>query len=66
MQRIDTILEAETIDEIFAISSFGAHPLTGTREGEIAIVLHGRWRLHIVQMDEGTVQVKEVTNHYGD
>ncbi len=41
------------------------HPLAGRHKGHYAIDLHGRWRL-IVSIDNETIRIEEVSNHYGD
>ena len=43
------------------------HPLRSSQRGERSIYLAGRWRLIVMKGDnEQTVNIDEVSNHYGD
>ena len=65
VQRVALLLDAERFDDLFAATSLHLHPLLGDRRGEYSMTLQGRWRL-IVTVDEDTITIEEVTNHYGD
>jgi len=66
IQRIGIIYRARRFDDLYSIRSLRLHKLEGGREAEYAITLHGRWRLIVVSLEEGSVRVQEVNNHYGD
>lgn len=43
------------------------HNLKGNRAGQLAAVLHGRWRLIFdVDPDTNVATILEVSNHYDD
>jgi len=64
--RVQALYAANKFGDLFTLRSLGMHELKGGREGQYAIILHGRWRLVVVPEAEDTVRVKEVTHHYGD
>ncbi len=67
INRVDKLLAAEKLSELFDSASLRLHPLTGERAGQYAVTLLGRWRLVItVSPDQRTAIVEEVSNHYGD
>ena len=68
VQRVTTLYDCESIDDLYKIPSFNFHPLKGNRDGQYAIDLNGQIRL-IVCFPVGaknTVRVEEVSKHYGD
>ena len=64
--RVIRILTAvRDFRDLYRLSQLRLHPLHGSRSGEYAMTLSGRWRV-IVTLEEPGVVVEEVTNHYGD
>jgi plasmid maintenance system killer protein len=54
--------------DLYAIGALRLHPLTGPRQGQLAMTLKWRWRL-IVTVGSDTmtvVRVEEVSKHYDD
>lgn len=41
------------------------HALSGSLAGCFGITLHDRWRL-VIRIKDDTIEILEVTNHYGD
>lgn len=67
IQRITTLMAAEKLDDLFSLRSLRLHPLRGSREGQYALTLHGRWRLIVSHSEEQSeILVEEVSHHYGD
>jgi plasmid maintenance system killer protein len=65
--RLDMIEAAPHWHSLSAVQALRLHPLTGNRRGSWALTLHGRWRLILHAVDDGTmVVIEEVSNHYGD
>lgn len=64
-QVVSAILRVGTRSDLFALRRLRLHPLTGERGGHYAMVITGRWRLHLAFVEEG-VLVEEVSRHYGD
>ena len=65
--RIKELQAAITLQDIRDSHSLGFHALKGDRRGQSAIKLTGRWRLIIgVDEENGTIVIREVTNHYED
>lgn len=65
IQRINILYATPTVEDLYSIQSLRFHKLGGEREGEFAITIHDRWRLILTVVDDRTVRVQEVTNHYG-
>ena len=65
IQRLQIIAAAPTWEALRSYRALGLHPLKGTRRGEYAMTLTGRWRL-IVRPEGETVWIEEVSQHYGD
>ena len=67
IQRIEQIEAMPTFHSLFSVGSLRLHPLKGSRQGQYALTLVGRYRL-IVERDDAsnTVLVLEVSNHYDD
>ena len=65
IQRIEQIEAMPNFHSLFSIQSLRLHPLKGSRRGQYALTLVGRYRLIIEQDDASdTVLVSEVSNHY--
>lgn len=65
IQRIEVLYSAQDFASVQAMRSLRAHPLLGSRTGEWALDLTGRWRLIVIPHSSGTgVTVEEVSNHY--
>lgn len=64
-ERVNVILNAASLNDLFALPSLHLHPLTGDREGQYAMSLTGRMRL-ILTVEGATVTIEEVSAHYGD
>ena len=67
IQRIQWILNATDFNSLRTIRSFRLHALSGPMAGRFAIDLNRRWRI-ILTYDptDESVNIMEVTNHYGD
>ncbi len=67
VERITSIDVMPSFEDAKALRAWHTHELTGNRKGEWAITIIGKWRLIVVPSDDGlSLQVKEVSNHYGD
>ena len=67
ISRIDVLYAVKDFQQAYTIRSMRLHPLKGSRKGELAIYLTGKWRLIVEKGDtEEQVIVKEVSNHYDD
>ncbi len=67
VNRIDKLLAAEKLSDLFGAPSLRLHPLTGQRAGQYAMTLIGRWRLVVtVSEDERAAVIEEASHHYGD
>lgn len=64
--RVDILYAVESPDDLYTIPSLHFHKLGNNREGEWAITLLGRWRLILDDVNDRSVRVKEVSNHYDD
>ncbi len=65
--RIDRMIAASNLSDLFAIQPLRLHPLGHDRAGQYAMTLIGGWRLIIAASDDmRSALVKEVTMHYGD
>lgn len=64
--RVDLVADAKTLRDVALVRSVRLHPLKGDRRGQYALALTDRWRLVIVLLDDDSVRVEEVTNHYDD
>jgi proteic killer suppression protein len=56
------------VEDLFRMPPLRFHPLKGDREGQFALTLIDRFRLIVSfpDQDRKTVQVEEVSAHYGD
>lgn len=67
IQRIRVIYAMPEFEKLKEFPALKTHELKGNRKGEWAIALTGQWRLIVVPSNDGmSLQVKEVSNHYGD
>lgn len=68
VQRISILQTADSVEDLYRIPQFRFHPLSGDRKGQFALTLIDRWRLIVSfpYYDRKTVQVEEVSDHYGD
>lgn len=65
--RIDTLLAAETFQDLYRVRALRLHPLKGDRVGQYAIDVSKRVRLILsYQEDTRTIRVEEVSQHYDD
>ena len=65
--RIKQLQAISSLQEAYKLRAIGLHPLKGSRKGELAITLTGRWRLIVTEGDrENSVIIEEVSNHYDD
>ncbi len=65
--RINELYAVNDFQTAYGIQSMRLHPLKGSRKGELAIYLTGKWRLIVTKGDtEEHVIVQEVSNHYDD
>jgi len=67
IQRIQWILNAPNFNALRTIRSFRLHSLSGPFVGQFAIDLNRRWRIILIyNATDESVNILEVTNHYGD
>ena len=67
VERINILQSARGLGDLHAIPSLRLHPLTGRRQGQLAMTLTGRWRLIVTVGSAATVvRVEEVSKHYDD
>lgn len=64
MQRINLILKARALDDLFQIRALDLHPLTGDRRGQFAIRLTGRMRLIFTLDADRHVTIEEVVDYH--
>jgi plasmid maintenance system killer protein len=65
IQAITILAQAETLAQVSPIRRLRLHRLHGPRDGQLAVDLHGRWRLCFT-VDGTRVRIEEVSNHYDD
>lgn len=65
VDRIDTIVDAASVNDLYEIRSWDFHPLHGDRAGEYAIRLTGQMRLIVTPEGERTMTIEEVTDYHG-
>jgi proteic killer suppression protein len=68
VERLNIIRSARAMADLYAIGALRLHPLTGPRQGQLAMTLKWRWRL-IVTVGSDTmtvVRVEEVSKPYDD
>jgi proteic killer suppression protein len=68
VERINIIRSARALADLYAIGALRLHPLTGPRQGQLAMTLKGRWRLIVTVGNDAmtVVRVEEVSKHYDD
>lgn len=68
VERINILRSARSMADWYAIRALRLHPLTGRRQGQLAMTLTGRWRLIVTFGSDAmtVVRVKEVSKHYDD
>lgn len=66
IQRVNTLFAASSWADLQTIRALRLHLLKGSRQGQWAIDLHDRWRLVVEKVDEQTVRIREVSQHYDD
>lgn len=68
IDRINILYQAKSAQDLYAIPQLDFHPLTGNRQGQYALKLSGQMRLIVTFKDaaQTEVQIKEVSDHYGD
>ena len=65
--RVLALQSARDFEDVRRLTALRAHRLTGTRRGQWALDLTGRWRLIIdVSLDGKEATIVEVSHHYGD
>lgn len=65
--RINIMKQAKDIQDLRQVRSLNLHQLHGEYEGRYTIYLHDRWRLMFVYDESNkSIEVLEVSNHYGD
>ena len=64
---MNELYAVKDLQAAYRMQSMRLHPLKGSRKGELAIYLTGKWRLIVAKGDtEEHVIVQEVSNHYDD
>ena len=65
VERINFIMAAENVRDLYAFVSLGFHSLKGTRRDQFAVTLTGQWRLILERGDdERTLIVVEVVDYH--
>ena len=65
--RINELYAVEDLQEVYDIRSMRLHPLKGSKRGELAIYLTGKWRLIVAKgKTEQCITIREVSNPYDD
>ncbi len=64
VHRINNLIDAATIRDVYTMRQLDLHPLTGDRRGQIAIRLTGQMRLVLTLDDESSVTVEEVVDYH--
>ena len=67
IRRIQMLYALKDFQDAYRRAALRVHPLRSSQRGERSIYLAGRWRLIVMKGDnEQTVNIDEVSNHYGD
>lgn len=68
VERVLILSNSRNATDLTRFPSLRFHPLEGTRQGQYAVTLVGRYRLIITFEDKAMeiVCVEEVSKHYGD
>ncbi len=65
LRRMAELNSISRLDEISALKSVGLHPLKGSRKGQWAITVNGRWRICFRFRDGHAYDVEIVDYHRG-
>lgn len=68
VMAVQTLFDTRNQADLYKVPHLQFHPLKGSRKGQYAMTLAGRWRLvvHFYKLDELTVvNLDEINNHYG-
>ena len=57
---------AHALDELRHVRYLRLHKLAGSKKDFYAVRLHGAWRIELLPIDEQSIQLSEVSYHYGD
>ena len=66
IQCIGLLYSITSVADLYKFRSLRPHALSNNRSQQISVVLSAQWRLIITQLDDSTLRVEEVTNHYDD
>ena len=69
LRRVRTILDAKDVRDLRAMRSLHFEKLKGSLKGKYSIRLSNGWRLIVTIAEgksKGTIEIGEITNHYGD
>lgn len=61
--RLDMLDAAVSLQSISPLKSVGLHPLKGSRQGQWAVRVNGRWRI-CFRFAEGHVHQVEITDYH--
>ena len=64
VQRVDALVAADRLQDLFEVRAFDLHPLTGDREGQHALRLTGQMRLILTVDGDSSVTVEEVVDYH--
>ncbi len=64
VQRINVLLDATTVADLYAARALDFHPLRGERSGQYALRLTGQVRL-VVTIEVEQVMIEEVVDYHG-
>lgn len=65
--RIDQLYAVKDFQAAYNIRAMRLHPLKGSKRGDLAVNLTGKWRLVVAKGDtDQHVIIKSVSNHYED
>ena len=65
-RAIDALYALDRWEDIYRLRQWRVHKLRGARSERHALELGRRARLELRVMDERTVRIEEVSQHYGD
>lgn len=63
VRRVNAMIAARDLTDLYGTRSLGVHPLTGERRGQLAMRLTGQMRL-IFTVDDKTLIVEEVVDYH--
>lgn len=65
--RIDQFYAVKDFQAAYSIRAMRLHPLRGSKRGDLAVNLTGKWRLIVAKGDSDQhIIIKGVSNHYDD